>query len=79
MARTSHRLPRRFPVGSKYVVENQGLVVSRYIEFPDGRRVVLAKRMARSCADAVRHCSADKIRSKKSRLCPSAGALTTAG
>ena len=38
MARTS-QLPDRFPVGSKYVLEAQGAFVTRYVEFPDGRRV----------------------------------------
>jgi hypothetical protein len=46
MARTSNRLPKRFPVGSKYVVESHGPVVSRYVEFPNGHKVMLAKRMA---------------------------------
>jgi hypothetical protein len=52
MARTSTRLPTRFPVGSKYVVESHGPVVSRYVEFPDGQKVVLAKRMALPCTQA---------------------------
>ena len=48
MARTSNRLPKRFPVGSKYVVESHGPVVSRYVEFPNGHKVILAKRTALS-------------------------------
>ncbi len=48
MPRAPSRLPKRFPVGSKYVVESQGRTVSRYVDFPDGRRVVLAKRTALS-------------------------------
>jgi hypothetical protein len=52
MARASSRLPERFPVGSKYVVESHGRVVSRYVEFPNGRRVVLAKRTALPCTQA---------------------------
>jgi len=41
------RLPNRFPVGTRYVVEGRrgghGLlqVQSRYLEFPDGRHVDL--------------------------------------
>ena len=40
------RLPRRFPVGTRYVVEGRGgpkrlHVKSRYLEFPDGRHVDL--------------------------------------
>src|SRR5258708_6189956 len=49
MARTSNRLPERFPVGSKYVVESCGPVVRRYVEFPDGHKVTLPKRRALSC------------------------------
>lgn len=41
------RLPKRFPVGSTYVVEGRGgadghlRVVSRYVELPSGRRIEL--------------------------------------
>jgi hypothetical protein len=41
-------LPKRFPVGTRYVVEGrrgakgQLLVYQRYVEFPDGRRVELS-------------------------------------
>jgi len=37
------RLPKRFPVGTKYVIEGKSIgggevhVVSRYVVFPDGR------------------------------------------
>jgi hypothetical protein len=40
-------LPRRFPVGTRYVVEGRGgpqgrlRIQSRYLEFPDGRHVDL--------------------------------------
>jgi hypothetical protein len=44
MARISESLPKRFPVGTKYVVESRGPVVRRYVEFPDGHKVILAKR-----------------------------------
>jgi len=40
------RLPARFPVGAKYVVESHGLVVRRYVVFPNGRRVQLRRRKA---------------------------------
>jgi len=49
MARTSDRLPQRFPVGSKYVVESHGSVLNRFVEFPNGRTVMLTKRVALSC------------------------------
>jgi len=31
------QLPARFPANSKYALESRGLLVHRYIEFPDGR------------------------------------------
>jgi hypothetical protein len=43
------RLPERFPVGTRYVVEASGRgrghlrVESRYVEFPDGRHVDLQR------------------------------------
>ena len=47
--RNSARLPIRFPVGSKYVLESHGPFVRRYIEFPNGHRVQLPTRKAVSC------------------------------
>jgi hypothetical protein len=36
------RLPSRFPDGTRYVVEGRdGRILSRYLEFPDGRHVNL--------------------------------------
>ena len=46
---SSARLPMRFPVGSKYVLESHGQVVRRYVEFPSGRKVKLATRKALPC------------------------------
>jgi hypothetical protein len=43
--RLSDRLPRRFPVGAKYVVEGYGAeeanlrVIARYVVLPAGRRI----------------------------------------
>ena len=37
------RLPSRFPVGTRYVIEGRGGHVHlRYLEFPDGRQIKLA-------------------------------------
>jgi hypothetical protein len=37
-----NRLPSLFPEGTRYVIEGRaGGIVSRYIEFPDGRHVDL--------------------------------------
>ena len=49
----SSRLPARFPVGTKYVLEGRGLFVRRYIEFPNGRRLQPPTRKAMSCTDAA--------------------------
>jgi hypothetical protein len=37
-------LPRRLPVGTKYVVESRGEFVHRFVELPDGARISLRKR-----------------------------------
>ena len=47
MAMHSERLPSRFPVGTKFVLEGRRdgkgrlRILSRYVEFPDGRHVDL--------------------------------------
>jgi hypothetical protein len=66
MTRTSDSLPERFPVGTKYVVESRGSVVSRYLEFPNGRRVILAQRKALPCA-GISHRSGAETRPRKSK------------
>ena len=50
--RSTRRLPARFPDGAKYVIESEGGMVRRYVEFPDGHRVMLARRKAATC-----HCA----------------------
>jgi hypothetical protein len=52
MPQAATHLRKRFPVGSKYVVESCGPFVRRYVEFPDGRKVPLPKRKALLCTDA---------------------------
>jgi len=47
--RKSSRLPTRFPEGTKYVLESYGGEIRRFVEFPDGRRITLAKRKALAC------------------------------
>ena len=47
--RRSPRLPKRFPVGTKYILESYGSFVRRYIEYPSGRRIELETRKALSC------------------------------
>ena len=45
MAYSANRLPSRFPVGTKFVIEGRrGQVFSRYVEFPDGTCIRLPKR-----------------------------------
>jgi len=45
----SSRLPKRLPVGTKYVVESAGSRVRRYIELPNGKRFSLPTRKAFVC------------------------------
>ena len=47
--RKSNRLPARFPEGTKYVLESVGGMVRRFVEFPDGRKIVLPSRKATTC------------------------------
>jgi hypothetical protein len=47
--RKTRRLPSRFPVGTKYVLESRGGQVHRYVEYPDGRRLALSTREAVTC------------------------------
>jgi len=47
MPTSTQRLPERFPVGTKYVIEGRpGQVPTRFIEFPDGTKLRLPKRAA---------------------------------
>jgi hypothetical protein len=44
------RLPSHLPAGSKYVIESRGkmkgcMLMNRYVELPDGHRVVFAPRL----------------------------------
>jgi hypothetical protein len=47
--RKSSRLPSRFPVGTKYVLESRGGVVHRYVEYPDGSKFALSPREPATC------------------------------
>ncbi len=42
--RQADRLPTRFPEGTRFVIEGHGGLVTRYLEFPDGRHVDLPLR-----------------------------------
>lgn len=50
MAYSSSRLPSRFPVGTKFVIEGRPAksgkpqIFNRFIEFPDGTKLRLPKR-----------------------------------
>lgn len=45
-------LSKRFPVGTKYVLEGRGPFIRRYVELPDGRRFWLPTRKALTCTCA---------------------------
>ena len=55
------RLPSRFPIGTRFVIEGHGgRIRLRYLEFPDGRKVDLpvdlaARTKARSAAQKLRN------------------------
>lgn len=54
----SSRLPSRFPVGTKFIIEarprGKGQVFTRHLEFPDGRVLPLAEEPKRSGSARVR-------------------------
>jgi hypothetical protein len=58
MSSQAVRLPKQFPVGTRYVIEGRaGHIHLRYLEFPDGRHVELPDELAnraRSRATAAR-------------------------
>ena len=55
-------LPKRMPAGTKYVLEARGVLVRRFLEFPDGRTVELAPRKAQTCrCHAVREAARKKL------------------
>jgi hypothetical protein len=55
MAQEALRLPARFPVGTRYVIERRaGLISLRYLEFPDGRKVDLPSDLAPRAAASAR-------------------------
>jgi len=55
--RSTRRLPVRFPDGARYVLESDGDMVRRYVEFPGGRRVTLARRKAAVCCPDLQNVS----------------------
>jgi hypothetical protein len=65
----ANRLPNRFPVGTRYVIEGRGGRISlRYLEFPDGRKVDLPSDLAartKSRASAGARVRAGRRRARK--------------
>ena len=70
MSSHADRLPSRFPVGTRYVIEGRGggdgrlRVHVRYIEFPDGRHVDLPVDLAERTRSRRRRASR-RTRSRK--------------
>ena len=62
MSSSAVRLPSRFPVGTRFVIEGRsGRIRLRYLEFPDGRQVnLLAGAGARSSSRRRRTDSAGR-------------------
>jgi len=60
------RLPSRFPVGTRYVIEGRGgHVYQQYLEFPDGRQIQLPA--GRALRDTPRGPQASQSRGKAAR------------
>jgi hypothetical protein len=66
MSSQAVRLPKSFPVGTRYVIEGRaGRVQLRYLEFPDGRHVELPVDLAeRTRARATPASRRDRTRRK---------------
>jgi hypothetical protein len=70
MDRLARRLPERFPVGTRYVVEGGGGSDGRlrihlhYLQFPDGRQVNLPL-LGRDRSRSRRGRRIEKVRAKK--------------
>ena len=68
MGSQADRLPSRFPVGTRYVVEGRGggegrlHIHSRYLEFPDGRHVDLPVDLAERTRGAPRRAAGRRAR-----------------
>ncbi|MGC1446359.1 MAG: hypothetical protein WA837_12910 [Xanthobacteraceae bacterium] len=60
LSRKTSRLPKRFPVGTTYVVEGRGgedgnlCVFSRYVVLPNGQRINLGADLGGSAASRAR-------------------------
>ena len=72
MAYSSSRLPSRFPVGTKFVIQGrrgrkgQAQVVSRHIEFPDGTLFPLPERRVKAAERKA--APATRSRARRSRI-----------
>jgi len=63
----SSRVPARFPVGTKYVLESHGKLVRRYLELPSGHRIRLASRKALTCKCSEQY-KASAVSSRRSTM-----------
>jgi hypothetical protein len=51
---SAFQLPRRLPVGTKYVVESCGEFVRRFVELPNGARIPLRNRKVQKVTSSER-------------------------
>jgi hypothetical protein len=70
MSAKRNKLPSRLPIGAKYVLEYGGtmqssILVNRFVELPNGRRVELAARMVPTCGSEW---VAPRVRSRAKKL-----------
>jgi len=60
------RLPSRFPVGTRFVIEGQGgRIHLQYLEFPDGRQIRLPAELAGQAVSRARLRSRQKAAARK--------------
>jgi hypothetical protein len=69
MSAKRNKLPSRLPAGSKYVLESGGkmrasILVNRYVELPDGRRLELAAGLVPTCEKGAVYA---KVRSRENK------------
>jgi hypothetical protein len=59
------RLPSRFPVGTRHIIEGcAGQIHTQYLEFPDGRQIHLPADLARRTAQRRSNSLRQRVREK---------------
>jgi hypothetical protein len=83
LSRKANRLPKRFPVGTTYVVEGRGgedgnlRVFSRYVVLPGGQRINLGADLGGSAASRARR-ARTRVKSQSQNSAQNGGKRHTA-